>query len=68
MNEAIPGKVLQAFRHGLGDRLIAVVLFGSRARGDADPTSDWDLQVVARDLPAKVFQRRLYLKRLLPEE
>ena len=68
MNEAVPGQVLQALRHGLGDRLIAVVLFGSRARGDADPTSDWDLLVVARDLPTKVFQRHLYLKRLLPEE
>jgi len=68
MNEAIPNQVLQALQHGLGDRLIAVVLFGSRARGDADPTSDWDLLVVARDLPAKVFQRHLYLKRLLPEE
>lgn len=30
-------------------RALEVRLFGSRARGDADPTSDWDLFVVVPD-------------------
>lgn len=60
--------VVEALREGLGDRLIAVVLFGSRARGEADADSDWDLLVVARHLPQKPFQRHLFLKQLLPPE
>ena len=28
---------------------VAVILFGSRARGDHGPDSDWDLKVVVRD-------------------
>ncbi len=60
--------VVEALREGLGDRLIAVVLFGSRARGEADADSDWDLLVIARYLPQKPFQRHLFLKQLLPPE
>lgn len=34
-----------------GCRLRRIVLFGSRSRGDAQPTSDWDFYVVVdRDL------------------
>ena len=36
---------------GFGDRLLAVALFGSRARGDARPDSDVDPLAVVRDLP-----------------
>jgi uncharacterized protein len=34
-----------------GDRVARVVLFGSRARGDAGPDSDYDVAVFLRDLP-----------------
>jgi predicted nucleotidyltransferase len=34
-----------------GDRLERVVLFGSRARGDAQPDSDYDVAVFLRDMP-----------------
>jgi predicted nucleotidyltransferase len=50
----------------LGSRLVALVLFGSRARGDAGDNSDWDLLLIAEDLPRKVFERHMYVKRLLP--
>ncbi len=60
--------VLSALKRGLGDRLVAVVLFGSRARGEAEETSDWDLLLIARDLPQKPFQRHLHLKRMLPDD
>src|SRR5438067_2176000 len=33
-----------------GPRLERVVLFGSRARGDAEPDSDYDVAVFLRDL------------------
>lgn len=40
-----------------GCRLVRLILFGSRARGDARPDSDWDFYVVIdTDLP--IAQRR----------
>jgi ketosteroid isomerase-like protein len=36
------GPVIESLRAGLGDNLVAVVLFGSRARGEAGPESDWE--------------------------
>jgi predicted nucleotidyltransferase len=53
---------------GLAERLVAMVLFGSRARGDASEASDWDLLVIAEGLPARTFDRNLQLKQLLPPE
>lgn len=40
-----------------GDDLVSVVLFGSRARGDAKPESDIDVLVVVRDLPRRRWDR-----------
>lgn len=46
--------ILTRFRAALdelyGDRLERVVLFGSRARGDARPDSDYDVAVFVKDL------------------
>ena len=58
--------VLSGLKKGLGDRLAAVALFGSRARGDAMPQSDWDIFVLAEGLPDKPFRRHLLLKRMIP--
>jgi predicted nucleotidyltransferase len=50
----ITDPVLVRFREALtetyGNRLERVVLFGSRARGDARPDSDYDVAVFLRDL------------------
>ncbi len=47
--------ILKRFRVALaeiyGDRLDQVVLFGSRARGDATPDSDYDVAVFLKALP-----------------
>ncbi len=64
--EAALAPVVSALQDGLGDDLVALVLFGSRARGDAHEESDWDLLVVAGQLPQRTFQRHLHLKRMLP--
>ncbi len=43
-----------------------MILFGSRARGEAQPDSDWDLLVIARDLPKGTLSRHSLLKKALP--
>lgn len=45
----------------LGDRLVSIVLFGSVARGDARPSSDIDLLIIADELPAGQFARKRLL-------
>jgi predicted nucleotidyltransferase len=51
MQEKIEAVIAEARRmldREYGDRLVRVVLFGSHARGDAEPGSDVDLLVVLR--------------------
>ncbi|MBI3360804.1 MAG: nucleotidyltransferase domain-containing protein [Chloroflexi bacterium] len=43
-----------------------VILFGSRARGDGDEFSDWDLFVVARNLPTDWRERTKAVRRGKP--
>ena len=45
---------------------MAVLLFGSQARGEGTAESDVDLFVIAEGLPERTFQRHLYLVDLLP--
>ncbi len=59
--------VVQALRRGLGNDLVSVTLFGSRARSEAGPESDWDLLIIAHDLPPKPLERHFRLKALLPD-
>jgi predicted nucleotidyltransferase len=59
------GEVVEALRQGLGERLAAVVLYGSRARGDARADSDWDLLVIAEDLPRGVMDRQQFFAQAL---
>lgn len=66
--ESTLSSVVAALQRELGERMMALVLFGSRARGDATSTSDWDLFLVATQLPERPFQRHLYIKRILPRE
>jgi len=61
-------QAVSGLRAAVGERLVAVVLFGSRARGDAQENSDWDLLVIADGLPDGFFDRRLLLKNALPTE
>lgn len=60
--------VLSSLHYTLQKQLLAVVLFGSQARGEAHQESDWDLLVIANKLPLSPFQRHIYLKKSLPDE
>jgi predicted nucleotidyltransferase len=59
--------VVEALRQRLGSDLVSLVLFGSRARGDARPDSDWDLLLIARTLSERPFDRHRYLQNSLPD-
>ncbi len=58
-------QAVEALRKALGDRLVAVVLFGSRARGDARPDSDWDLLVIGEELPEGYWDRHRLIREAL---
>ena len=55
--ENAPQELVAWLQRLLGDRLIAAALFGSRARGDHREESDWDLLVIAHDLPEGFMDR-----------
>ena len=59
---------VRALQQGLGKKLVAVVLFGSRARGDAKEDSDWDMLVIAKDLPKRQMERYRETKEILPQK
>ncbi len=58
--QEVKDKDLQALvehlRRQLGERL--VVLFGSRARGEATEESDWDLLIIVEGLPRSPLARQ----------
>lgn len=64
MNEEqdnILSKTIARAQRLLGQSLISVVLFGSRARGTATPGSDFDLLIIAQSLPDRKQRRDLAL-------
>ena len=50
INDPTLTRFRQALGRLYGDRLERVVLYGSRARGDARPDSDYDVAVFLRDM------------------
>lgn len=56
----------EAFQHQLGEGLISLVLFGSQARGTGLIRSDWDIFLIAEDLPDHPFERQIFLRKMMP--
>jgi predicted nucleotidyltransferase len=66
LNEILKGLSIaytEVLKEQLGESLVAVVLFGSVARGEATSHSDIDLLVVASGLPESWLARQLCLER-----
>lgn len=60
--------LVESLKRGMGRNLIALVLFGSRARGKGRKTSDWDIFVLAWSLPLSPMKRYRYLRELCDTE
>ncbi|MDD5587254.1 MAG: nucleotidyltransferase domain-containing protein [Alphaproteobacteria bacterium] len=44
-----------------GDRIERIVLFGSRARGEARPDSDYDIALFLKDMPEERWRKREHI-------
>ncbi|MFQ5828624.1 MAG: nucleotidyltransferase domain-containing protein [Candidatus Methylomirabilia bacterium] len=60
--------LVESLHEGMAQNLIALVLFGSRARGETLKASDWDIFVLARSLPVSPMKRYTRLRTLCKEE
>ncbi|OAG28553.1 nucleotidyltransferase family protein [Thermodesulfatator autotrophicus] len=68
MNKRDLQDLIEHLRRHLGERLDAVVLFGSRARGEATEESDWDLLIVVEGLPRSPLDRQRLWLSVAPRE
>jgi len=55
-DNAILAKFRAALNEMYGERIERVVLYGSRARGDAHADSDYDVAVFLRDMPDRMAE------------
>ncbi len=65
MDSNFKEKLVRCYKEYLGDYLISIVLFGSRARGGAKETSDYDIFLVVEELPSSPFKRTRFVRRPL---
>jgi len=62
MNLIFKQNLIACFQQHFGNDLIAVVLFGSRARGEASPESDYDIFLLVKNLPERPIERLLFVR------
>jgi predicted nucleotidyltransferase len=62
MNNNFESRLVNAYKAYLGDKLISMVLFGSRARGDYAKSSDFDILIIAESLPERYLARMGYIR------
>jgi hypothetical protein len=65
MNSKFKQNLIACFQQHFGDKLVAVVLFGSRARSEATPESDYDIFLLVKNLPQRPVERLLFVRRAI---
>jgi predicted nucleotidyltransferase len=65
MNKKFIKKVVKCYKDYLGNDLKSIILFGSRAREEGKESSDYDLFIVANNLPKDSFKRMMFMRRPL---
>ncbi len=58
-------KIIDILKDHFGEKLIALVVFGSYARGDFSESSDIDLLAIIEGLPQRHFERSTLISSLL---
>lgn len=62
LNQSFNERLVGTYKEFLGSNLIAIILFGSRARMEAKSSSDYDLFIIAEELPSRPLQRLLFIR------
>ncbi len=62
MNIEFESRLVEAYKSYLGEELITIVIFGSRARGDYKENSDFDILIIAHHLPERHLARMGYIR------
>ncbi len=62
MNNDFASKLVEAYKAYLEDKLISIILFGSRAREDCTESSDFDILIIAESLPKRHLARMSYIR------
>ncbi|MFQ5638269.1 MAG: nucleotidyltransferase domain-containing protein [bacterium] len=65
MEAKLRQKLITCLLDYFGENLVSAVFFGSRARGEAKTDSDYDIFLVAEDLPKRPFDRNRYIRKAL---
>ncbi len=65
MEKKVKEKLINYFKDYFGDNLVSIVFFGSRARGEAQPTSDYDIFLIAKELPESPLERQSYVRKAI---
>lgn len=55
-------RIIKEYKNFIGDKLIVIVLFGSRARGDFKGESDFDILIIASNFPERYLARMGYIR------
>jgi len=67
MDKEFLNTVVDKYKKYLGQKLVSIILFGSQARGEAKEGSDYDIFIIASDLPKNALERSRFIHKPMYE-